>query len=196
MSGGMKLIFHLLCVWGRSPWGQSPLGTPQGLVEGFVWVQIPARNGQREDLCDCIPCRGQAGSRWDQRGQSRSVPLAAARSSPNICSAHSPSRPSHMALPPGSVAQVPGARPCSSTAVCPSATTPPPRRCPTGCRKPRQGAWEHSMPSGACAPPQTAGAPGIWVGGRGGGTASLTCLCRVLVALHCALCHHVKIGKD
>lgn len=105
------------------------------------------------------------------------------RSSPNLCSARSPSRPSRPALPPGSA--VPGAPPCSSAAVCPSARTPTPRHCRTGCRTPRQGDWKRSMPSRACAPRQTAGAPGTWVTARGGGRGSLAWPCRGLVAL----CH-------
>lgn len=189
----------------RVPWGHAE-----------VWWRALSGHGSQpgmgrgKDLCDCIPRWGRAGSRRDQRGQSRSeqrveqdqraqsrsVPLAAAGSSPNICSAHSPSWPPGRALPPGSVAQAPGARPCSSAAACPSATTPTPRHCWTGCRKPRQGAWKHPMPSRACAPRRTAGASGIWVTGRGGGMASLACPCRGSVALRLTLCHPVKTGKD
>uniref|UniRef100_A0A8C3Y6V6 von Willebrand factor A domain containing 5B1 n=1 Tax=Catharus ustulatus TaxID=91951 RepID=A0A8C3Y6V6_CATUS len=108
------------------------------------------------------PCMEQTGS--ERTEQSVRV-LQPAPAFP--LSAHSPSRPSRTVLPPGSVAQAPGAQPCSSTAVCPSATTPTAQHCPRGCRKPRQGAWRRPMASRACTPRRTAGAPGTRVSGTG-----------------------------
>uniref|UniRef100_A0A8C9MEC5 von Willebrand factor A domain containing 5B1 n=1 Tax=Serinus canaria TaxID=9135 RepID=A0A8C9MEC5_SERCA len=210
--GDHLVSYSVIC--DTSPYLSNPravsLSTGAGGVGVYTRVLALSQPGmgRGKDLCDCIRHRGWAGSRWDQRGQSRSMHGAdmdqrAQRAvchwlqpDPNICSAHSPSRPSRMALAPGSVPQAPGAPPCSSAAACPSATMPPPRHCQRGCRKPRQGTWNHSVPSGACTPHQMAGAPGMWVSGRGGGMASLTCPCWGLVPLHRTPCHRVKIGKE
>uniref|UniRef100_A0A8C0IC71 von Willebrand factor A domain containing 5B1 n=1 Tax=Bubo bubo TaxID=30461 RepID=A0A8C0IC71_BUBBB len=152
-------------------WGWRGCPGSSGCCRGSVWAGIPAGAEQRGT---CVFARlrlalGSAGSRRDQKGQSRSVPSAAAGSSPHICSALSPSQPAHSSLPRGSVARVPGGRPCSTGAACPSATTPTPRQCRTGCSKRLQeGAWEHSMPARACGLRRIAGAPGIWVTGERG----------------------------
>uniref|UniRef100_A0A663LIY9 von Willebrand factor A domain containing 5B1 n=1 Tax=Athene cunicularia TaxID=194338 RepID=A0A663LIY9_ATHCN len=118
--------------------GKEPLGP--GSLGAAVQVWWRALSGQGSQLglsregpgClhDCISRWGQAGSRWGQKGQSRSMPWSAGGSSPHICSALSPSQPARSSLPRGSVARVPGGRPCSTGAACPS-----------------EGAWEHSMPA-------------------------------------------------
>uniref|UniRef100_A0A8D0EQE1 von Willebrand factor A domain containing 5B1 n=1 Tax=Strix occidentalis caurina TaxID=311401 RepID=A0A8D0EQE1_STROC len=152
-------------------WGWWGCPGSSGCCPGSVWAGIPAGAEQRGTCVFARPrlALGSAGSRRDQKGQSRSVPSAAAGSSPHICSALSPSQPARSSLPRGSVARVPGGRPCSTGAACPSATTPTPRQCRTGCSKRLQeGAWEHSMPARACGLRRIAGAPGIWVTGERG----------------------------
>uniref|UniRef100_A0A8C8B4Z1 von Willebrand factor A domain containing 5B1 n=1 Tax=Otus sunia TaxID=257818 RepID=A0A8C8B4Z1_9STRI len=127
--------------WG-APGAGVPWGHRAGLMEGSGQGSQPGLSR------DCVSRWGRAGSRRDQKGQSRSVPSAAAASSPHICSALSPSQPARSSLPRGSVARVPGGRPCSTGAARPSATTPTARQCRTGCSKRLQeGAGERSMPA-------------------------------------------------
>uniref|UniRef100_A0A8C3K4V6 von Willebrand factor A domain containing 5B1 n=1 Tax=Calidris pygmaea TaxID=425635 RepID=A0A8C3K4V6_9CHAR len=108
------------------PWGHSAGLMVGGVLSGHRSQRGLSREGP-ECLHGCISRWDGAGSRWDPKGHSRSMPSAAAGSSPNICSSLSPSQPTPWSLPRGSAVPAPGGRPCSTGAACPSATTPTPQ---------------------------------------------------------------------
>lgn len=138
--------YFTFCLSGEgAPGARVPWGHPASLMEGSVWAQIPA--GLSKGTRVFAPLHLAPGSGREQTGSegAEQVPaIAAASSSPNIRSALSPLQPAHTSLPRGSAAQAPAGRPCSTGAVCPSATTPTARRCLKGCR---ERAWDRSMPA-------------------------------------------------
>lgn len=97
-----------------APGARVPWGHPKIWWKALSGHRSQLGTGRGKDLCDCIPHWGQAWSRRDQRGQGRSVPLAA---DPALTSAL-------LAAPPGHPARL-----CLQDLRCPAPRPAPAQLC-------------------------------------------------------------------
>lgn len=194
MSGGMELIFHLLLVWGRSPWGQGPLGTPGKSDGGLCLGTDPGRAEQRDPCVGTTASRARIGQGADRLGRGRAGPC---HRRSQLQPQHSLCSQSFAASPHVSATRIRGTgarRPSllhrSCVSICHDADCPP---VPEGLQGKGLGPLNASMSLRSSSDSRSPGDLGNW--GQGETRPAAPLCAGVSVVLHHVLYHHVKIRK-